>query len=280
MARGFLITGSGGQLAKAFMARLGTDGAEFTALDKNALDIADPVEIEAAMTSLRPDVIINCAAYNNVDGAEAEKALAFRVNAEGPEHLALAAKKHGARILHFGTDYVFDGQKANGLYVEDDATGPLGNYGFSKLEGERRVISSGADALVLRLSWVYGDGTQNFVHKLKQWAGGGGTLRITCDEFSVPSRATTVVDVSLAAIKAGLTGLYHMTGGGYCSRYEWAREIAECLGLRNFVRPVRSEEFDSPAVRPMFSAMDNGKISSALGASIPHWRDDLRLYLR
>ena len=203
----YLIAGRSGQLARAFISRLTERGIEFLAPDESDLDITSGEAIEQACRSFKPDVILNCAAYNLVDRAEQDSATAFKINADGPGLLARAADRHKARIVHFGSDYVFDGDKKDGLYNEDDPTNPLGIYGQSKLDGEKRVADETGDYLVLRLSWVFGEGEQNFIHKLQGWAAQNEYLSIVCDEFSVPTYTGTVADVTLKALEAGLRGL-------------------------------------------------------------------------
>lgn len=276
----FLITGSSGQLARAFIKKLTERSVDFLAPKESELDITEAGSIERVCREYKPDTILNCAAYNLVDKAEEESEAAYKVNATGPQVLARAAMEHGARLVHFGSDYVFDGTKQDGLYTEDDATGPLNEYGRSKLRGEEMVREVSGDHLVLRLSWVYGEGTQNFIHKLLGWAAENEYLSIVCDEFSVPTSTYTVADITLKALGEGLTGgLYHLTNSGYCSRYEWARLALKLSGVSKFVRPVSMSSFDMPAIRPGFSAMSNNNISGKLGIEIPSWEDSLREFL-
>jgi len=276
----YLVTGGGGQLARAFARRLTERGAEFAAPDKSELDITDPEEVAAACDSFSPNVILNCAAYNLVDGAQTERDKAFAVNVTGPGLLAREAKKRGALMVHFGSDYVFDGEKETGPYLESDTPNPLSVYGASKLRGESGISAEMDDFLIMRLSWVFGEGTGNFIHKLRGWARAGQYLKVSCDEFSVPTSAFTAADVTLKAIERGLRGLYHLTNTGYCSRFEWARLVLKELGIEKFIRPVRAESFDLPARRPMFSAMSNEKISGELGVEIPRWEDAVREFLK
>ncbi len=276
----YLITGRNGQLARAFIRRFEKESAAFAAPDESQCDITNESAVLDIVGSSRPDVIINCAAYNLVDKAEREYDKAFAVNATGPRHLASAAKKYNAFLIHFGTDYVFDGLKQNGLYTEDDAVNPLNAYGKGKLEGEK-LVREGLDAfLIFRLSWVFGEGTQNFIHKLVEWSKKAEYLKITCDEFSVPTYTDTVVTITLKALERNLTGLFHLTNSGFCSRYEWARLIVDTLGIRKFIRPVPVASFNLPAMRPVFSAMSNGKISGILGLQIPSWEEAVRSFLR
>ncbi len=276
----YLITGKNGQLAGAFIRRFEKQSVDFIAPDEAHLDITDGRAVDSVIASLKPNVIINCAAYNQVDKAEAEPAAAFAVNAEGPKNLARAAAKGQAVLVHFGSDYVFDGLKERGLYTEEDATNPLNEYGRSKLAGEQHVLEEQGRMLVLRLSWVFGAGKQNFIHKLAEWARTSEFLRVACDEFSVPTYTETVVDVTLRALDQGVTGRYHLTNSGFCSRYEWARVILGSMGIGKFIRPVSMDSFNLPAKRPKFSAMSNQAIAGILQMDIPAWEEAVRSFLK
>ena len=276
----YLITGRNGQLARAFIKKFEEQSLEYSAPDESQLDITDFDAVSEAVSGLKPDVIINCAAYNLVDKAEIEREKAFAVNASGPANLARAAENRKALLVHFGSDYVFDGIKEKGLYTEDDAVNPVNEYGKSKLSGENLVTESGARHLVLRLSWVFGDGNQNFIHKLIEWTRNNEYLKIACDEFSVPTYTNTVVDITLRAIKNDTRGLYHMTNSGFCSRYEWATHIVRHLKLNKFIRPVSMDIFNLPAKRPKFSAMSNASLSRELNTSIPSWEEAVSNFLR
>jgi dTDP-4-dehydrorhamnose reductase len=276
----YLITGRSGQLAREFARGFEARSIEFIAPDESHLDITNSANITEAVAAYKPDVIINCAAYNLVDKAEQERERAFAVNALGPKYLAQAAVKHKALLVHFGSDYVFGGTKENGLYTEDDPVNPLNEYGKSKLSGEDMVKETVDNFLIFRLSWVYGDGKQNFIHKLAEWAKNNEYLKIACDEFSVPTSVVTVVDMTLKSIEAGMRGLYHLTNTGFCSRYEWATFIIKQLGIQKFIRPVSMDVFNLPARRPKFSAMSNARLSRVLNTGIPTWEEGVESFLR
>ena len=276
----YLVTGRNGQLAAAFLRRFESRSLDFTAPDESLLDITDALQTDACVASARPDVILNCAAYNFVDKAEQEPDRAFTVNEAGPRNLAAAAHKHHAMLVHYSSDYVFDGRKETGLYDEGDAPHPLNQYGRSKLAGETAVRQVLDRSLILRLSWVFGTGTQNFIHKFLERARNSAPLQATCDEFSVPTYTETVVDVTLKALEQGATGLYHLTNSGFCSRYEWAKAILREMGMRAFIRPVSMSSFNLPAQRPGFSAMSNRSIAERMGMDIPSWEEAVALFLR
>src|SRR3990172_334895 len=234
----YLITGKNGQLAQAFIKRFEDRSIDFYAPEETQLDITNQKIVDNVVASLKPDVIINCAAYNLVDKAEQARDTVFAVNATGPKNIAQAAASQKALLVHFGSDYVFDGRKESGLYIEGDPVNPLNEYGRSKLAGEQHVLEELDRCLVLRLSWVFGAGKQNFIYKLTEWARTNEYLKIACDEFSVPTYTGTVVDITLKAIEQGMTGRYHLTNSGFCSRYEWAKQILSAIGMNKFIRPV------------------------------------------
>jgi dTDP-4-dehydrorhamnose reductase len=276
----YLITGKNGQLAQAFINKFKERSIDFSAPEEAQLDITDYNAAINVVTACRPDVIINCAAYNLVDQAEQDRDAVFAVNATGPKNLARAASSQKALLVHFGSDYVFDGRKENGLYTESDPVNPLNEYGKSKLAGEQHVMEELDRCLVLRLSWVFGAGKQNFIYKLTEWARNNEYLKIACDEFSVPTYTGMVVDITLKAIEQGMTGRYHLTNSGFCSRYEWAKLILNTAGVKKFIRPVTMDAFNLPAKRPKFSAMINSKLAGLLNVEIPAWEESVRSFLR
>jgi dTDP-4-dehydrorhamnose reductase len=272
----YLETGAAGQLAAAFARRFEQSGADFS---YPRLDITDFDAVMEAVSAYRPDVILNCAAYNLVDKAETDHVQAFKINAFGPALLSHAAKKYNSTLVHYGSDYIFDGLKKS-PYVESDPANPLSQYGKSKLAGEQLAAEGGARTLILRLSWVFGPGQQNFIHKLKEWARDGRVLKMADDDISVPTYTEDAVDVTLKAVESGLSGVYHLTSSGVASRYEWAEFVLKELGLKNKLERARRDDFNLPAKRPGFSAMSNRKIAAELNLNIPEWRDAVRSFLK
>ncbi len=276
----YLITGKNGQLAQAFIKRFEERSIDFSSPDECQLDITNQKLVADVVATLKPDIIINCAAYNLVDQAEQAREKVFAVNATGPKNLAQAAAAQKAFLVHFGSDYVFDGLKESGLYTESDPVNPLNEYGKSKLAGEGAVLEELDRCLVLRLSWVFGAGKQNFIHKLIEWSKNSEYLKIACDEFSVPTYTGMVVESTIKAIEQGVTGRYHLTNSGFCSRYEWAKLIVSTIGVNKFIRPVTMDTFNLPAKRPKFSAMSNSRLANHLNIDIPSWEESVRSFLR
>jgi len=268
----YLIIGNKGQLGSEFEKRLALQNKNFVAVDIDKVDITDYQKLTDLFSFVKPGIVINCAAYNDVDGAETNTEQAFEVNAEAIKYLAYSAYKHHSFLIHFSSDYVFDGSKTSGMYIEKDETNPINQYGRSKLEGEKNLADELETYLLLRLSWVYGKGSQNFIYKLRNWAEGKDILKISEDEISIPTSAKTVVDVVMQSVSHGLDGLFHLTNSGYCSRYEWAKEIISLMGLKTRLEPVPQDFFKLPAKRPKFSAMSNSKISAELALEIQTWQ--------
>ena len=280
-----LVTGRGGQVAQALL-KFKPAGAEVTALGRAELDVGDREAVRARVSALKPVLIINAAAYTAVDKAESEREQAFRVNGAGPGHLAEAAREQGARLLHISTDFVFDG-KAHVPYKPDAPTTPLGAYGESKLEGERRVLeSSRGDALVLRTAWVYAARGHNFVRTMLKFMGERGTVRVVKDQLGSPTWADSVAQALWAAVdRQDFRGVHHWTDAGTASWYDFALAIAEearALGLLKGaveVLPITTAEYPTPARRPAFSVLDWTATERALGIRPDHWRSNLRKML-
>ncbi|WP_456400356.1 dTDP-4-dehydrorhamnose reductase [Persephonella sp.] len=275
----YLILGKKGQLGKEFVKTLDTKKNDFVALGHEECDISDLNRVLEIFENVKPDIVINCAAYNQVDNAEGDFATAVKVNSLGVRNLSFACKKFDAFLVHYSTDYVFDGEKEDGLYIEEDTPNPLNEYGKSKLLGEYFLKEETEEYLIFRVSWVYGEGKQNFIYKLTQWAKNNEYLKIAYDEISVPTSTRTIVKVTLKALDNGLTGLYHLTNSGYASRYEWAKKVFEIKGLKKFIKPVSSDIFNLTAKRPKFSAMSNSKISKELSLAIQKWDEELFKFL-
>jgi dTDP-4-dehydrorhamnose reductase len=273
-----LITGSKGQLGREFQKSLENYGHEMTALDKEGLDISDLDKVKIAFSLHNPDIVLNCAAYNLVDKAEEDFDTAFRINSLGVRNLAFACKHSNALLVHYSSDYVFDGKKED-FYTEEDEPAPVNSYGKSKLLGENFLREETDNFLLFRVSWVYGEGKQNFLYKLLEWAKKMKVLKVVYDQISAPTCTGDIASLTMFALNKGLRGVYHLANSGYASRYEVARFFIERLGLDNLVLPVGSDYFPSPAKRPYFSAMSSLKLSKELNVQIPEWKVGIESYV-
>jgi len=274
-----LITGAKGQLATEFIKELKKRNIEFFPLSREELDITNFDKVYSIIKQISPDIVINCSAYNNVDGAETDFTKAYMVNALGVYNLAIACKEINAKLIHYSTDYVFDGTK-QGLYTEDDQPNPLSQYAKSKLLGEELVKQVMDDNyLIFRVSWVYGEGKQNFVYKLLQWAKEKEFLQVAFNEVSVPTYTGFIVEKTLKALEKDLTGLYHLVPRGYASRHEWAKLTLKLFGIKIVLIPVQKEIFNLPAKRPDFSAMSCYKIEEDLGEEFEDWDELFKQFI-
>jgi dTDP-4-dehydrorhamnose reductase len=274
-----LLAGGQGQLAREFQRMLPAAGHEVHAPSEDVFDITDAGRIMDVFKNVRPEAVINCAAYNHVDKAEDDYEQACRVNALGPKNLAIACREHKAFFVHYSTDYVFDGSK-EGLYNEEDSPCPINKYGESKLAGERFIPGELQAFLLFRTSWVYGNGGQNFLWKLQEWAAKQQVLKVVTDQVSVPTYTADIAGATMSALDKGLSGLYHLVNGGYATRYEVARYFLSRLGSGSLVLPVTTDTFPGPARRPYFSAMSSRRLGAALGQELPAWEDAVDRYVK
>ena len=279
VSKKILISGSQGQLAKEFIAAFKTKGTPCAAPEENIFDITSEKSVRMVIERERPSVLINCAAYNQVDLAEENEEIALKVNTEAVRIMAKVCKENNVFFVHFSSDYVFDGEKGS-LYIEEDRPHPLNTYGESKWKGEEAVKKEAPDHLILRLSWVFGLGQMNFLYKLSEWAASKTQLKITDDEISVPTYTEDVVKITLAALEKNLKGLYHAPNSGFCSRYDWAKYYFAKLGKNMELIPASMAEFKTKARRPHNAAMSNKKIAQALGMNIPTWQSAVDRYIQ
>jgi dTDP-4-dehydrorhamnose reductase len=261
-----LVTGASGQLGRALVARLGTSAH---ALGRAQLDVTDAAAVSAALDSIRPDVVINAAAYNRVDAAETEPEAAFAVNAAAVLNLALAAQRVGARLVHVSTDYVFDGAQSR-PYVEDDVPRPINTYGRSKRAGEMMVEAVGGPALLVRTSGVFGPGGSR-----AERARTGATLRVVDDQRFAPTFAPDLAAALVPLVERKATGTVHVTNEGACSWYELARAALELAGVPATVDRISSAELAAPARRPLYSVLSNARFADWTGAPLRPWREAL-----
>jgi dTDP-4-dehydrorhamnose reductase len=286
-----LVTGCRGQLGSQIMnilqkgvSELGEipkqyKDIEFIGTDSDELDIVDLQRLKEYMKELKPDIVINSAAYTNVDECEKNKDLAFKVNSLGPRNLAIACEEVGAKFIHISTDYVFEG---NGKlpYTEYDITNPISVYGKTKLLGENFVRDFCSKYFIIRTAWLYGYNGKNFVKTILKAAKEKGHLDVVDDQRGNPTNAE---DLAHHILKLGLTeeyGVYHCTGSGECSWYDFAKTIVEYAGIECVVNPITSDKINRAAKRPAFSSLDNMMIRCTIGDEMREWREALLLYVK
>ncbi|MFH1690081.1 MAG: dTDP-4-dehydrorhamnose reductase [Candidatus Eisenbacteria bacterium] len=273
-----LVTGSAGMLGTELVPLLRGE-FEVTAADLDDFDLRDGAATDAFVSRVAPDLIINCAAYTDVDGAEADPAAAFDVNAGGAGNVAAAGERAGARVVQISTDYVFDGTGRR-PYREEDEPSPLGAYGRSKHEGERRVIECSSDPLIVRTAWLYGHAGPNFVEKVLSLATSGRALRVVNDQVGAPTNVRDLAWAIRELIAAEATGVVNATNAGSCSWFDFAREILDRAGHTGVpIEPVTSDEFPRPAPRPGYSVLSLAKLVSLTGREPRNWRDALAEYI-
>jgi len=278
-----LITGSKGQLARELQLELAGAG-KLLALGHNALDLSDSDQVREQVRLLRPDLIINAAAYTAVDPAESHRELAFAVNARGPQVLAEEAARLGVPLIHYSTDYVFDGRKTE-PYCEADVPQPLSVYGASKLAGEQAIQAVGGEYLILRTSWVYSQHGKNFLLTMQRLLQERDALSVVSDEIGSPTWAATIARTTAEMVRkrsageAGPSGLYHLTASGETSWYGFACSIAEQLRqqgrLRAEITPILSKDYPTAAQRPLNSRLNCARLQQDWGIRLPDWETAL-----
>ncbi len=288
--RKILLIGKGGQLGWELQRCLPTLG-QVMALDYPEIDLAHPETLRRLIQSIAPQLLINAAAYTNVDKAESEADLAWQINAVAPGIMAEEANKLKAPFIHYSTDFVFDGTKGS-PYVEGDTPHPLAEYGRTKLGGEVSTRSASESYLILRTAWVYSLRQGGFVNKVLQWSRQQKTLKVVDDQISNPTWCRALAEASAQVIAQAQedwygffkdkAGLYHLAGGGYASRYEWAKIVLELDPGRSeqtveAVLPAKTSDFPSPAERPLFSALAFTLFAQTFGIELPDWKRSMAL---
>ncbi|MFL9947248.1 dTDP-4-dehydrorhamnose reductase [Paraburkholderia agricolaris] len=286
-----LLTGTNGQVGFELQRSLQGLG-NIVALDRSRLDLRDPQQIREVVRATKPALIVNPAAYTAVDAAETDVAGATQLNLDAPRVLAEEAKRLGAALVHYSTDYVFDGKKAT-AYVEDDEPNPQNVYGRTKLEGEQAIIESGCAHLIFRTSWVYGTRGKNFLLTMLRLGAERSELSVVADQYGAPTWANTIAALTsnvlaqTAALRAGdwddwwssYSGVYHLTASGETSWHGFAQAIFELSGLaaKPRVMPLPAASYPTAAARPANSRLSNDKLASTFGVRAPDWRDALSL---
>ncbi len=272
-----LVTGTTGQVGGALLPVLGA--FDVVAADRARMDLSSADSIVRVVRDVRPQVILNPAAYTSVDRAEAESALARMVNTDAPAILAEEAKRLGALLVHYSTDYVFDGALRR-PYVESDPTQPLSTYGRTKLDGEERVRASGCRHAILRTSWVYG-GAASFPALILGKAKRKENLKVVADQTGVPTWAADVAGLTKAVIDKDVTGLWHASAAGEVTRHAYAMDILRLANVQTEVQAIRTEEFPSPARRPAYSVLDSRKLERETSIpAIGDWRERLEAFMK
>lgn len=282
-ARRALVIGAMGMLGREVMRSApdtgdGEDAIVVTGADIDEVDITDIQSVERLLDETTPDVIINCAAYTDVDACETERDTALAVNGAGPGNLAAAAAGREARLIHLSTDFVFDGDRDD-PYGEEDEPSPVNAYGESKLEGERRIRQVGGDHAILRTAWLYGRHGKNFVDTIRRLAAERSEISVVTDQIGGPTWAADLAETLWLAAFHPMQGVYHAVNSGSCSRFEWAREIVRLAGLDCVVQATTSESFPLPARRPACSILNTEKLFAATGHRMRSWRAALAEYL-
>lgn len=271
-----LLTGADGQLAKEFIKNI--NPVDLYSFSKEKLDISIEKDVRESIRYVKPDILINCAAYNDVDRAESEFDIASSINSKPLIYFSKYCYEYKTKIIHFSTDYVFDGNKKE-LYRETDNPNPINNYGRTKLEGEENLKGNYENYIIFRVSWVYGEGKQNFISKLLKWSKNSNKLKISTDEISIPNSTSFIVGAAMKAINNDLTGVMNLVSSNWTSRYNWAKRVIEILKINIEIEEAKQKDFNLPAKRPFFSALNNENIRKTLGIEIKNWDEYLNEFL-
>ncbi|MDE7005070.1 MAG: dTDP-4-dehydrorhamnose reductase [Alistipes sp.] len=276
-----LVTGANGQLGSSLRnaARNSNDNYLFT--DVADLDITDPQAVEEMVAGNGIRVVINCAAYTNVDKAEDDRDFAEALNAGAVRHLARAVKANNGTLIHISTDYVFGGSLGNTPRTESEPANPTGVYGITKLHGEEALLSSGCSYLIFRTAWLYSEYGKNFVKTMLDLTATRPELKVVFDQAGTPTYAQDLADALVRIVAdrkfEGREGIYHYSNEGVCSWYDFTKMIASLAGNAScIIRPCHSDEFPSKVVRPSYSVLDKTKFKETFGLEIPYWVDSLK----
>ena len=279
MSKKILVTGANGQLGSELRVLSVNSNHEFLFTDVAELDITNREAVDNYVSEHGTDIIVNCAAYTNVDKAEDDTEMADNINHLAVKNLAEVSAKYKLTLIHISTDYVFDGSK-NTPYLETDPTAPLGVYGRTKLAGEKAVTDSGCDYLIIRTSWLYSSFGNNFVKTMRRLTAEKDSLKVVFDQVGTPTYAGDLAQAILKIIDSGKyadnAGIYHFSNEGVCSWYDFAIEIRNLSGNLCDIQPCHSDEFPSKVKRPNFSVLDKTKIKETFGLKIPYWKFSLR----
>ncbi len=276
-----LVTGANGQLGNEMRIVSQQSAHHYIFTDVVELDITDAAAVEKMVADNDVKVIVNCAAYTNVDKAEDDRELAELLNAKAVENLAVAIRRNDGLLVHVSTDYVFGGTRNNTPCREEEAANPTGVYGETKLHGEEAVIRSGCHYLIIRTAWLYSEYGKNFVKTMLNLTATKPSLKVVFDQTGTPTYAydlaAAIYDIVEQRKYEGRDGIYHYSNEGVCSWYDFTKAIAEYAGHTACdIQPCHSDEFPSKVVRPSYSVLDKTKIKTTFGLKIPYWTDSLK----
>ncbi|WP_195972825.1 dTDP-4-dehydrorhamnose reductase [Clostridium thermobutyricum] len=286
-----LITGVKGQLGNELLSIVKSGQAEIGPLEKakeyevvsydvDKLDISDLNKVREILNLEKPNVVINCAACTNVDGCESNEELAFKVNSLGPRNLAMISEEIDAKLVQVSTDYVFSGEEREVPFREYDLTSPYSVYGKTKLMGEEFVKQYSKKAFIVRTSWLYGYVGHNFVYTMRRLGSEKEFLTVVNDQKGNPTHANDLAYHILKLIETEEYGIYHCTGKGECTWYDFAKKIMELSKLNCDVRPCTSEEFKTPAKRPEYSSLDNMMLRCTIGDEMRNWEEAIESFIK
>ncbi len=273
-----MVTGANGQLGMEFRALAGSyPGFHFLFVSRDELSVTDEAAIGSYFTEHKPDYCVNCAAYTAVDKAEKDMGVTYAVNAVAAGYLAAACKREQAKFIHISTDYVFAGN-ATAPYKETDETDPLNYYGYSKLQGEKKVFPANEQSIIIRTSWVYSSFGKNFVKTMARLMNEKESLGVVADQFGCPTYAADLAMAIMQIISSQnfVPGIYHYCNKGIICWYDFAIEIKQLIHSNCTVNPITTAAYPTPAKRPYYSAFDTSKIEQTFGLHIPMWQDSLR----
>lgn len=277
-----LVTGANGQLGNEMQRVAKTSSNHYIFTDVAQLDITDREAVLKTVKDNGIQVIVNCAAYTNVDKAEDDRDTADLINNKAVENLATAARENDATLIHISTDYVFKGDRCTPCR-EDWETDPLGVYGITKLAGEKSIERTGCRHIIIRTAWLYSPFGKNFVKTMQKLTAEKDSLKVVFDQVGTPTYAGDLADAIARIIETGQLGkqgIYHFSNEGVCSWYDFAREICELSGNTCNIQPCHSDEFPSKVKRPHFSVLDKTKIKDTFGIEVPYWKDSLKKCIR
>lgn len=274
-----LLTGANGQLGQDFQKLFIQEKIDFIATDYKELDITDIDMIRSFVKDRSISHIINCAAYNDVDRAESEPDKAFLLNRDAPKFLAIVAKEIDAIYATYSTDFVFDGTKG-APYTEEDEPNPVSVYSDSKYQGEQAVLSTYDKSFVIRTSWVFGMGNNNFNKQVISWSEGRDQLNIVDDQKSSATYSWDLAEYSLSLIKTEQFGLYHLSNGGECSKYDQAKYVLDVIGWKGELGTAKTADFNLPAKRSEYTKLDSSKLEKVINRVIPSWQSGIDRFLK